>query len=47
MRGRERERNNDFIIPLIYEFIGWLILYVPWPGIEPTTLVYQDDALTN
>ena len=21
--------------------------YVPWPGIEPTTLAYQGDALTN
>ena len=39
----ERER---FVIPLIYAFIGcfWHVL---WPGIEPTTLAYQDDTLTN
>ena len=30
----------------IYAFIGWF-LHVPWSGIEPSTLVYQDDALTN
>ena len=40
-RGKER-----FVIPLIYAFIGWF-LYVSWPGIEPTTLAYRDDALTN
>ena len=27
------------------QFIYWL--HVPWPGIEPATLVYQDDALTE
>ena len=43
--GRERERHQ-FVVPLIYSFIGWF-LYVPWLGIEPATLVYWDDALTN
>ena len=32
-----------FVVPLIYAFIG-CFLYVPWPGIEPTMLVYQDNA---
>ena len=30
----------------IYAFIGWS-LYVPWPRIKLTTLVYWYDALTN
>ena len=33
-------------IPPIYAFIGWF-LYVPWPGIESTTMAYQVDALTT
>ena len=42
----EKERDHRFVVPLIYAFIGWL-LYVPWLGIEPATLVYSDNALTN
>ena len=34
------------MVPLIYAFIGWFF-HVPWLGIEPSTLVYRDDALTN
>ena len=43
---RERERNIDLLCPLIYAFIDWF-LYMPWPGIKPTTLAYWDDALTK
>ena len=43
---REREREVNFIVPLIYIFIGWF-LYVPWPKIKPATLAYQGDVLTN
>ena len=46
-RERETERNMDlFVGPLVYAFIGCL-LYVPWPEIEPSPLVYWDNALTN
>ena len=46
-RGREREReNHQFVVPLTDELIG-RFLYVPWRGIKPATLVYQDEALTN
>ena len=41
----EWERHR-FVGPLIYAFIGWF-LYVPWLGIEPATLGYGDDSLTN
>ena len=41
----ERE-NHQCVVPLIYVFIGWF-LFVPWLGIEPTTLVYWDYALTT
>ena len=41
----EREKQQ-FVDLLIYAFVG-CFLYVPWPGIEPATLVYQDDVLTN
>ena len=44
VEGRGRERNNDLL--LIYAFIG-CFLYVPRLGIEPVTLAYWDDALTN
>ena len=44
-RKKQREKHR-FVVPLIYAFIGWF-LYVPWFGIEPTTLAYRDDALTN
>ena len=40
-----RERHQ-FVVPFIYVFIGWF-LYVPWLGNEPSTLAYQDDALTS
>ena len=41
------ERKRDwFVVPLIFAFIRWF-LYVPWTGIESTTLTYQDDALPN
>ena len=38
--------EHQFVVPLIYAFFGWF-LYMPWPGIKPTTLAYRDDALTN
>ena len=43
-----RERGGDTCVggSTFYVFIGWF-LYVPWPGIKPTTLVYLDSALTN
>ena len=41
----ERQRHQ-FVVTLLYAFIGWL-LYVPWPRIEPTTLVYRNDVPTN
>ena len=44
-KGGERERHW-FVVPLVYAFIGWFF-YVPWPRIEPITLVYWDDTLTN
>ena len=40
-----RERNIDFC-STIYAFFGW-VLYVSWPGIDPTTLAYWDDTPTN
>ena len=43
--GGETDRHR-FVVPLVYVFIG-CFLYVPWPGIEPVTLAYGDDALTN
>ena len=45
-RGRGREREILICRPTIYALIGWF-LYVPWPGIKPTTLAYGDDALTT
>ena len=45
-RERVRQRNIDLLFPLFIAFIGWF-LCVPWPGIEPATLEYQDDALIN
>ena len=44
-RVTERERNQ-FVVPLIYVLMGWF-LYVSWLGIEPITLVYQDNTLTK
>ena len=44
---RERERETSiFVFLLMYTFIGWFF-YVCWTGIEPTTLAYWDNALTN
>ena len=43
-----RERHQ-FVVPFIYAFIS-CFSYVPWSGIDPTTLGCQDDtlnALTN
>ena len=48
-RGEGMRGGHRFSVPLIYAFIGftgWL-LYVPWQGIGPATLVCWDDALTN
>ena len=44
--NREREREINLLSHLFYAFIGYF-LYVPWLRIEPTTLAYQDIALTN
>ena len=43
--GGGGERDH-FVVPLTYAFIGWC-LHVPWPGIEPSTLAYWDNTLTN
>ena len=46
-REGETERvRHQFVVSLIYAFIGWF-LYVSWPEIEPETLVYWGDTLTN
>ena len=45
-RGETDRQRHQFVVPLIYAFIGWF-LYVPWPGIKPATLACQDDAPTN
>ena len=42
----ERERDHSLSVSLTYTFIGWF-LYVPWPGIEPATMVYWEDAPTE
>ena len=42
-RGREKHR---FVVAIIDALIGWF-LYVPWPGIEPGTLVYGDNTPTS
>ena len=44
-RSKE-ERETSIVVPLIYAFIGWF-LFVPWLVTEPTTLLYEDNALTN
>ena len=43
--GGEREKHWH-VVPLIDTFIGWF-LYVPWLGIQPTTLAYWVSALTT
>lgn len=44
----EREKGgwDQFAVPLVYAFIGWL-LSVPWPEMEPTIFVHPDDAPTT
>ena len=43
--GRERrEENHQFVVALIYAFIG-CFLCVPWPGMELSTLAYLDKVL--
>ena len=44
-RQRERERTIDLLFHLFMHSL--VSSYVPWPGIKPTTLVYQNNALTN
>ena len=47
--GGEKERDrqrHQFVAPLIYALTGWF-LYVSWPEVEPATLAYQDNTLTN
>ena len=42
-----RERGT-LICCFTYLCIHWLLLpHKPWPGMESTSLVYQEDALTN
>ena len=41
------ERERETSICSTYLYIHWLILVVPWPGIEPATLVYQDNTVTD
>ena len=42
-----RERKKHWlVVPLIYAVTG-CFLYVPWPEIEPTTLMYWNNAVTN
>ena len=44
-RGEEKEKDQ-FAVPPIRVFTGWF-LYMPWPGHDPTTLVYWDNNLIN
>ena len=44
--GKREKQKLQFVVPLIDTLIGWF-LYMAWLGIEPTTLEYWDDALTN
>ena len=47
-KGRKRKREKDTAICYAtYLCIHWLILLCVLTGMEPTILVYQDDALTN
>ena len=43
--GREERERHQYIVPLIYAFMGWL-LQVPWLGIESTTLLYHQKMLS-
>ena len=40
-----RERDTDLSFHFLH--IHWWFLHVPWPGIKPATLAYQEDALTT
>lgn len=43
----ERGKNtHSFVEPVIYALIG-CFLYVSWLEIEPQTLTYLDDTVTN
>ena len=41
-----KREKCQFVVPLIHALIGWF-LYVPWPGIKPTTLAHWVNAPTN
>ena len=43
--GREKESNIDLLFHFL--IITGCLLYVPWLGIEPATLMYWDNALTH
>ena len=43
LKGGER---HQFVLPFIYASFGWF-LHVPWLGIKPATVVYQDDTVKN
>ena len=46
-RRKETEREkHQFVVLLIHAFNGWF-LYVPWPGIKPSTLAFGDHPLSN
>ena len=48
-RRRERERETDRQTDLLFHLFMHSLVgsYVPWPGIEPTALVFWDNALTT
>ena len=48
-RGRGRERNVDQLPSCMCHDQGINLnpRYVPWLGIEPTTLEYEDNAVTS
>ena len=39
------ERERERLICSTYLFIHYCLMYVSWPGVEPTTFTYWDDAL--
>ena len=46
-RGGERERNRNIDLLLCPSIHSRVDSYAHWPGMEPTTLVYQDDTVTH
>lgn len=42
-----QERNIDFVVPLHYTSLVAASCMCPDQEVEPTALVYQDNALTN